>query len=123
MRAALGWTGNKIVFVGDSAGGNLCVSVALRLVELGAAKLPNALVPIYTPFLFQVSAEPKKKLVETNLFKYLPSPSRVLSFTDPLLHMGLVIRCAAGEAVERELGGPQTANFSVYWRLPAGDAV
>ncbi|KAI6180664.1 Abhydrolase-3 domain-containing protein [Aphelenchoides besseyi] len=26
---------------------------------------------------------------------YLPSPSRVLIFTDPLLHMGIVIRCAA----------------------------
>jgi acetyl esterase/lipase len=39
--------------VGDSAGGNLIVSVSLRLVELGAKRLPDGLVPIYTPFLFQ----------------------------------------------------------------------
>ncbi|KAI6219526.1 hypothetical protein M3Y99_01656000 [Aphelenchoides fujianensis] len=42
-------------------------------------RLPDGLIPIYTPFLFQ----------------YLPSPSRILSFADPLLHMGIVIRCAA----------------------------
>ncbi|KAI6172752.1 Hormone-sensitive lipase [Aphelenchoides besseyi] len=65
--------------VGDSAGGNLIVSVALRLAQLKAARMPDGLIPIYTPFLFQ----------------YLPSPSRVLRFTDPLLHMGIVIRCAA----------------------------
>ncbi|KAI6177498.1 Hosl-1 [Aphelenchoides bicaudatus] len=75
----LGWSGQKVILVGDSAGGNLVVSLTLRLIELNAARLPDGLIPIYTPFLFQ----------------YLPSPSRVLSFTDPLLHMGVVIRCAA----------------------------
>ncbi|KAI6192718.1 Hosl-1 [Aphelenchoides besseyi] len=74
-----GWDGKKLLMVGDSAGGNLIVSVALRLAQLKAARMPDGLIPIYTPFLFQ----------------YLPSPSRVLSFTDPLLHMGIVIRCAA----------------------------
>ncbi|KAI6218452.1 hypothetical protein M3Y95_01165700 [Aphelenchoides besseyi] len=74
-----GWNGKKLLMVGDSAGGNLIVSVALRLAQLKAARMPDGLIPIYTPFLFQ----------------YLPSPSRVLSFTDPLLHMGIVIRCAA----------------------------
>uniref|UniRef100_A0A914H190 Hormone-sensitive lipase n=1 Tax=Globodera rostochiensis TaxID=31243 RepID=A0A914H190_GLORO len=74
-----GWTGSRICMVGDSAGGNLIVSVNLKLVELGVKRLPDGLIPIYTPFLFQ----------------YLPSPSRVLSFMDPLLHMGVVIRCAA----------------------------
>ncbi|KAL3095378.1 hypothetical protein niasHS_007477 [Heterodera schachtii] len=74
-----GWTGSRICMVGDSAGGNLIVSVNLKLVELGVKRIPDGLVPIYTPFLFQ----------------YLPSPSRVLSFMDPLLHMGVVIRCAA----------------------------
>ncbi|KAI6202938.1 hypothetical protein M3Y94_00499000 [Aphelenchoides besseyi] len=74
-----GWNGKKLLMIGDSAGGNLIVSVALRLAQLKAARMPDGLIPIYTPFLFQ----------------YLPSPSRVLSFTDPLLHMGIVIRCAA----------------------------
>lgn len=40
--------------VGDSAGGNLTFSVCLRLIELNAKRLPNGLVPMYTPFLFQV---------------------------------------------------------------------
>ncbi|KAH7732130.1 Protein C46C11.1 a [Aphelenchoides avenae] len=74
-----GWTGEKLCMVGDSAGGNLIVSANLRLVELNVKRQPDGIVPIYTPFLFQ----------------YLPSPSRVLSFMDPLLHMGVVIRCAA----------------------------
>uniref|UniRef100_A0A915EKV5 Hormone-sensitive lipase n=1 Tax=Ditylenchus dipsaci TaxID=166011 RepID=A0A915EKV5_9BILA len=75
----LGWTGERVCMVGDSAGGNLIMSVNLRLVELNVKRLPDGIVPIYTPFLFQ----------------YLPSPSRILSFMDPLLHMGVVIRCAA----------------------------
>ncbi|KAE9556524.1 hypothetical protein FO519_000218 [Halicephalobus sp. NKZ332] len=74
-----GWTGEKIVMCGDSAGGNLVVCTTLNLIQMKAKRLPDGLVPIYTPFLFQ----------------YLPSPSRVLSFMDPLLHMGVVIRCAA----------------------------
>uniref|UniRef100_A0A915DPR8 Hormone-sensitive lipase n=1 Tax=Ditylenchus dipsaci TaxID=166011 RepID=A0A915DPR8_9BILA len=45
----LGWTGDKICMVGDSAGGNLIVSVNLRLIELGAKRLPDGIVPIYTP--------------------------------------------------------------------------
>jgi acetyl esterase/lipase len=75
-----GWNGKKLVMTGDSAGGNLIVSFTLKMIELNALRLPDGLVPIYTPFLFQ----------------YLPAPSRVLSFADPLLHMGVVIRCAAG---------------------------
>ncbi|KAI1725470.1 alpha/beta hydrolase fold domain-containing protein [Ditylenchus destructor] len=75
----IGWDGEKVCMVGDSAGGNLIVAVNLRLAELKVKRIPDGIVPIYTPFLFQ----------------YLPSPSRVLSFMDPLLHMGVVVRCAA----------------------------
>ena len=53
-----GWTGEKICMVGDSAGGNLITSVCLRLIELNAARLPDGIVPIYTPFLFQVNVTP-----------------------------------------------------------------
>ncbi|TMS36568.1 hypothetical protein L596_003703 [Steinernema carpocapsae] len=73
----VGWTGERVVMVGDSAGGNLVMSANLRLIELDVKRIPDGLVPVYTPFLFQ----------------YLPSPSRVLSFMDPLLHMGVVLRC------------------------------
>lgn len=74
-----GWTGEKICMVGDSAGGNLIMSACLRLIQLKVKKRPDGIVPVYTPFLFQ----------------YLPSPSRVLSVMDPLLHMGVVLRCVA----------------------------
>ncbi|KAF1747828.1 hypothetical protein GCK72_024294 [Caenorhabditis remanei] len=77
--AAVGWTGEKIVMVGDSAGGNLIMSVNLRLIQLNIKRQPDGLVLCYTPFLFQ----------------YLPSPSRMLSVMDPLLHMGVVLRCVA----------------------------
>ena len=53
-----GWTGEKICMVGDSAGGNLITSVCLRLIELNATRLPDGIVPIYTPFLFQVNVTP-----------------------------------------------------------------
>ncbi|KAL6722562.1 hypothetical protein Aduo_017676 [Ancylostoma duodenale] len=75
----VGWTGEKMCMVGDSAGGNLIMSVNLRLIELDIKKKPDGIVPVYTPFLFQ----------------YLPSPSRLLSVMDPLLHMGVVLRCVA----------------------------
>ncbi|CAI2356887.1 unnamed protein product [Caenorhabditis sp. 36 PRJEB53466] len=77
--AAFGWTGEKIVMVGDSAGGNLIMSVNLRLIQLNIKRQPDGLILCYTPFLFQ----------------YLPSPSRMLSVMDPLLHMGVVLRCVA----------------------------
>lgn len=77
--AAVGWTGERIVMAGDSAGGNLIMSVNLRLLQLGIRRKPDGLVLCYTPFLFQ----------------YLPSPSRMLSVMDPLLHMGVVLRCVA----------------------------
>jgi hormone-sensitive lipase len=49
-----GWTGEKVCMVGDSAGGNLITSVCLLLVQMNAKRLPDGIVPIYTPFLFQV---------------------------------------------------------------------
>ncbi|KAI6192657.1 hypothetical protein M3Y96_01250200 [Aphelenchoides besseyi] len=41
-----GWDGKKLLMVGDSAGGNLIVSVALRLAQLKAARMPDGLIPI-----------------------------------------------------------------------------
>ncbi|VDO26830.1 unnamed protein product [Onchocerca flexuosa] len=77
--AQLGWTGEKICMIGDSAGGNLIMSVSLKLVQLGVKRIPDGIVTVYTPFLFQC----------------LLSPSRLLSCMDPLLHMGVVLRCIA----------------------------
>ncbi|VDK70103.1 unnamed protein product [Onchocerca ochengi] len=95
--AQLGWTGEKICMIGDSAGGNLIMSVSLKLVQLGVKRIPDGIVTVYTPFLFQC----------------LLSPSRLLSCMDPLLHMGVVLRCIAaytGKPINR------TANGDKYER-------
>lgn len=93
-----GWTGEKICLVGDSAGGNLIASLSLRMINLNVKRLPTSIVPIYTPFLFQ----------------YLPSPSRILSFMDPILHMGILLRCLTAYTLgDVEINKiPLTTNYS-----------
>ncbi len=77
---SLGWTGEKIVCVGDSAGGVLVTNIVQRSI-FHDIRIPDALVPIYTPFLLSYSL----------------SPSRLLSVMDPLLNLGILWRCLAGE--------------------------
>lgn len=76
----LGWTGEKVVFAGDSAGANLILAVALRAQELNVQK-PNGIVPIYGCFLVQ----------------YVPSPSRMMSLWDPLLAVGILTKILHGK--------------------------
>lgn len=75
----LGWTGEKIICVGDSAGGVLVTNITQRAIE-AQIRIPDALVPIYAPFLLAYSL----------------SPSRLLSVMDPLLNLGILWRCLAG---------------------------
>ena len=75
----LGWTGEKIVCVGDSAGGVLCTNIVQRAI-ISNIRIPDALIPIYTPFLLTFSL----------------SPSRLMSLMDPLLNLGILWRCLAG---------------------------
>jgi len=72
----LGTTGERIVFVGDSAGGNMLITMTLKLQQLGI-RLPNLLVPVYPT-----------TLVKTDI-----SPSRLLSVMDPILPIGILISC------------------------------
>ncbi len=74
----LGWTGERIVCVGDSAGGVLVTNVVQRAINAGI-RIPDALIPIYTPFLSTYSI----------------SPSRLMSVMDPLLNLGVLWRCLA----------------------------
>ena len=67
---------------GDSAGGNLAVSVAMRAASYGI-RVPDAVVSVYGCMLV----------------KYTPSPSRVLSLMDPLLPIGIVSKCLAGKFI------------------------
>lgn len=46
---SLGWTGENIILVGDSAGGNLNTACVIQCIENGIRK-PNGLFTIYAPF-------------------------------------------------------------------------
>jgi len=64
------------LFSGDSAGGNLLVAATLKCIQIGLP-LPSGLFLAYTPFLLQ----------------FVPSPSRLLCLTDPLLPFGFMMKC------------------------------
>ncbi|RNA00411.1 hormone-sensitive lipase-like, partial [Brachionus plicatilis] len=74
----LGWSGENIICVGDSAGGVLATNIVQRAI-VNQIRIPDALVPIYSPFLLTYSL----------------SPSRLLSVMDPLLNLGILWRCLA----------------------------
>jgi len=92
----LGTTGKKIVFAGDSAGGNLMLSVTLWASSLNLP-LPKGLFLAYTPLLV----------------RFAPSPSRLLCLTDPLLPFGFMMRCLnayAGQDLDATVGSESSAN-------------
>ena len=55
----LGTTAENIVFAGDSAGGNLVLSVALRAGMYGL-KMPNSIVTMYPACIVRYSASPAR---------------------------------------------------------------
>lgn len=71
----IGTTCKKIIFVGDSAGGNLNTACVVKIIEMGIKK-PFGLFDIFTPFFLEFST----------------SPARYLSFLDPLLSYGFAMR-------------------------------
>jgi len=77
-KQSLGWTGEKIILVGDSAGGVLVTNIVQRAIK-SEIRIPDALIPIYAPFQLTYSL----------------SPSRLLSVMDPLLNLGILWRCLA----------------------------
>jgi acetyl esterase/lipase len=73
---AMGINTEKIVFAGDSAGGNLALAVLIRVIKEGLQK-PDAIVLTYPATYLQFSA----------------SPARVVSLLDPLLNFKLLELC------------------------------
>ncbi|TNN09509.1 Hormone-sensitive lipase isoform 3 [Schistosoma japonicum] len=67
----------KIVLAGDSAGGNLALGVCMRVTCDGLLNKPTGIFLAYTPVLVSLA----------------PSPSRLLSFCDPLLPIGVLSKC------------------------------
>ena len=76
LTLCLGCTGEKVVLVGDSAGGNLVVSVSMKLKQLGL-RLPDQLFSFYPSTVMRSSI----------------TPSRFLSLMDPLLPVGVLYSC------------------------------
>lgn len=61
---------------GDSAGGNLCITVSMRAADFGI-KMPDGIMAAYPATLMQASA----------------SPSRLLTLLDPLLPLSVLSKC------------------------------
>jgi hormone-sensitive lipase len=66
--------------LGDSAGANMLLSMTLWASDLNLP-LPSGLFLAYVPLIVQ----------------FLPSPSRLLCLTDPLLPFGFMMRCLNGK--------------------------
>ena len=75
---ALGWSGKRIVVVGDSAGGNLCLSLTLRCV-LEGVRTPDAVMAFYPALNVNLAL----------------SASRMLASMDTLLNHGVLETCLA----------------------------
>ncbi|XP_037293343.1 hormone-sensitive lipase isoform X2 [Manduca sexta] len=97
---AIGTTGKRIVFAGDSAGANLVASCTLKILNSGLRR-PEGLFLAYAPL--NVS--------------FVPSPARLLCLMDPILPFGFMMRCLKAYASPNSSGkgdkhGSQTAIMS-----------
>lgn len=72
----LGSTCERIIFVGDSAGANLCLATLLKCIDMNIRK-PDGILIAYCPIIVGFD----------------PSPSRLLCMLDPLLPFGFMMRC------------------------------
>ncbi|XP_063167929.1 hormone-sensitive lipase isoform X2 [Candoia aspera] len=72
----LGSTAQTVCLAGDSAGGNLCITVSLRAAAFGI-KMPDGIMAAYPATLMQAAA----------------SPSRLLTLLDPLLPLSVLCKC------------------------------
>uniref|UniRef100_A0A8D0HHB7 Hormone-sensitive lipase n=1 Tax=Sphenodon punctatus TaxID=8508 RepID=A0A8D0HHB7_SPHPU len=77
----LGSTAQRVCLAGDSAGGNLCITVSMRAAAFGV-RMPDGIMAAYPATLVQVSA----------------SPSRLLTLLDPLLPLSVLCKCLSAYA-------------------------
>lgn len=81
----LGSTCEKVVFVGDSAGANICLAALLKCIDMKIRK-PDGIFIAYCPVLVGFD----------------PSPSRLLCMMDPLLPFGFMMRCLKAYSHSKE---------------------
>ncbi|TFJ96237.1 Hormone-sensitive lipase [Platysternon megacephalum] len=77
----LGSTAQRVCLAGDSAGGNLCLTVTMRAAAFGI-QLPDGIMAAYPVTLVQPAA----------------SPSRLLTLLDPLLPLSVLCKCLSAYA-------------------------
>ncbi|XP_075439864.1 hormone-sensitive lipase-like, partial [Ascaphus truei] len=77
----LGSTAERVCLAGDSAGGNLCITVSLRAAAVGI-RMPDGIMAAYPATLLQATA----------------SPSRLLTLIDPLLPLSVLSKCLSAYA-------------------------
>ncbi|XP_062394954.1 hormone-sensitive lipase isoform X1 [Sardina pilchardus] len=91
----LGWTGEKVCLAGDSAGGNLSLTVCMRAASQGV-RMPEGLVAAYPATLLTAYA----------------SPSRLLTLMDPLLPLSVLSRCLSAYAGSEPYAEKQVEKVS-----------
>ncbi|XP_015275487.1 PREDICTED: hormone-sensitive lipase-like, partial [Gekko japonicus] len=74
-------TAERVCLAGDSAGGNLCITVSMRAAAFGI-KMPDGIMAAYPVTLMQA----------------LASPSRLLTLLDPLLPLSVLCKCLSAYA-------------------------
>ncbi|KAI4817624.1 hypothetical protein KUCAC02_011007 [Chaenocephalus aceratus] len=72
----LGSTAERVCLAGDSAGGNLCITVSMKAISCGI-RVPDGIMAAYPATLLTTDA----------------SPSRLLTLIDPLLPLGVLTKC------------------------------
>ncbi|XP_078507435.1 hormone-sensitive lipase isoform X1 [Lissotriton helveticus] len=77
----LGSTGERVCLAGDSAGGNLCITVSMRVASFGI-RMPDGIMTAYPATLLTATA----------------SPSRLLTLMDPLLPLSVLSKCLSAYA-------------------------
>ncbi|XP_064201694.1 hormone-sensitive lipase-like [Anguilla rostrata] len=99
----LGSTGERVCLAGDSAGGNLGITVAMRAMSQGV-RLPDGIMAAYPATLLTTYA----------------SPSRLLTVIDPLLPLSVLYKCLNAYAGTE----PQTSEQegAVKTESPAGSS-
>lgn len=78
MLFSSGTTAERIVLVGDSAGGNFAFTLCMKLKELGL-RMPDSIVSIYPNVNATTSV----------------TPSRISALWDPILPLGVMLACQA----------------------------
>ncbi|KAI1901538.1 hypothetical protein AGOR_G00035450 [Albula goreensis] len=77
----LGTTAERVCLAGDSAGGNLCITVAMRAASQGV-RVPDGIMVAYPATLLTTYA----------------SPSRLLTLIDPMLPLSVLSKCLSAYA-------------------------